>query len=114
MHPHEKTTSFSRNTRCTEPPRFTFSGLAMVSVPFFTKDGYSMALADILRIPWTPFFLCEKDVQDIESEVYRNSRYQLHVRRFKATKEGRPDLVHISLKRIDQDIFVPYDDLMHI
>ncbi|GHO61327.1 hypothetical protein KSC_002190 [Ktedonobacter sp. SOSP1-52] len=68
---------------------------------------------DLLSIPWTPFVQCEKDPRDPESEIYRNSRYQVHRRRFKAHDSG-PDLIHLSFRRLDRGTFLPYRDKMCI
>ncbi|GHO65541.1 hypothetical protein KSC_044330 [Ktedonobacter sp. SOSP1-52] len=68
---------------------------------------------DLLSITWTPFVRCEKDPRDPESEIYLNSRYQVHLRRLKAN-DGGPDLLHLSFRRLDREIFVPYRDKMRI
>ncbi|EFH85658.1 DUF7694 domain-containing protein [Ktedonobacter racemifer] len=68
---------------------------------------------DLLSIPWTPFIQCEQDPRDPESEIYLNSRYQVHLRRLKAN-DGGPDLIHLSFRRLDREIFVPYRDKMRI
>jgi hypothetical protein len=68
---------------------------------------------DLLAMPWTPFVSCGSDPHDPESTIYLNSRYQVHVRRMSA-HNGGPDLVHLSFKRLDQGIFVPYRDKMRI
>jgi hypothetical protein len=69
------------------------------------------ARRDVLALPWTPFVLCEPDPQTPEAEIYRNSRYQVHVRRYHAS-DGGPDLVHLSFKRLDQAPLIPYRDKM--
>jgi hypothetical protein len=77
------------------------------------KKRYKQEKLDLLKKRWTPFILCEPDPRDPESRIYRNSRYQVHVRRLKALNEG-PDLVHLSFKRLDREIFIPYRDKMRI
>lgn len=68
---------------------------------------------DILQRSWTPFILCEADPRGDEILIYRNSRYQVHVRRMHATN-GSPDLIHLSMKRLDQLPAIPYRDRMRI
>lgn len=68
---------------------------------------------DVLTLPWTPFFKCTPDSREPEVEIFKNSRYQVHVRRFEAQDNG-PDLIHLSIKRIDQKTFIPYRDKMRI
>ena len=68
---------------------------------------------DLLSPPWTPFVRCEKDPDDPDCDIYRNSRYQVHVRRLKA-HDGGPDLIHLSFRRLDRGIVVPYRDKMRI
>jgi hypothetical protein len=67
--------------------------------------------ADVLTHPWTPFVLDAGDPSGIQ--VYRNSRYQVHVRRYPA-RDGSAPLLHLSLKRLDQRPHVPYRELMRI
>ncbi|GHO62588.1 hypothetical protein KSC_014800 [Ktedonobacter sp. SOSP1-52] len=64
---------------------------------------------DLLSTPWTPFVWCEKDPRDPESEIYRNSRYQVHLRRLKAS-DGGPDLIYLSYRdkmRIKNELIGP-------
>lgn len=68
---------------------------------------------DFLHIPWTPFVLCPPDPGDLEYAIYRNSRYQVHMKRIRAL-DGAPDLIHLSFKRLDRQIFIPYRDKMRI
>ena len=68
---------------------------------------------DVLAKPWTPFVPCEADPRDPGSDIYRNSRYQVHVRR-QTAQNGGPDLVQLSFKRLDQKILIPYRDKMRI
>jgi hypothetical protein len=72
-----------------------------------------MAKEGVLANSWTPFVPCGPDPRDPGSNIYRNSRYQVHVRRQKA-QNGGPDLVHLSFKRLDQQISIPYRDKMRI
>lgn len=67
--------------------------------------------SDILQRPWTPFVLYEADPRGQNILIYRNSRYQVHVRRI-AAADGSPDLIHLSIKRHDQHPHVPYCDRM--
>jgi hypothetical protein len=68
---------------------------------------------DLLKIPWTSFYRCEPDSRDPESIIFKNSRYQVHIHRMKA-KNDAPDLLHLSFKRLDSGIFIPYRDKMRI
>ncbi|HEU5377135.1 MAG TPA: hypothetical protein VFV38_17020 [Ktedonobacteraceae bacterium] len=68
---------------------------------------------DGLELPWTPFVRCEPDPRGPHIQVYRNSCYQVHVRRYPAQDE-RPDLIHFSIKRLDQRPHVPYRERMRI
>jgi hypothetical protein len=70
--------------------------------------------SDLLKKPWTPFQMCLPDRRDPKSEIYLNSRYQVHLQRHPSEKEGMPDLVHLSYKRRDQYILVPYQDKLRI
>ena len=72
-----------------------------------TGDG------DVLQRPWTSFCRCEPDPRGPEIQIYRNSRYQVHVRRYLA-QDGGPALVHFSIKRLDQRPHIPYRDKMRI
>ncbi len=75
--------------------------------PLVSPDG-----SDLLKQPWTPFVPCLPDARDPESEISLNSRYQVH-RRLMANRHG-PDLIHLSFKRNDQRILVPYEDKLRI
>lgn len=77
------------------------------------KNRHQQERQDLLKKPWTPFIRCKPDPRDLESVIYRNSRYQVHLRRLKARDEG-PDLAHLSFKRVDSGIFIPYRDKMRI
>lgn len=78
------------------------------------RQKHSSALPpDILALPWTPFVLCEPDPRGSGIAVYRNSRYQVHMRRI-AAADGSPDLIHLSIKRHDQRPHVPYRERMRI
>jgi hypothetical protein len=68
---------------------------------------------DLLARPWTPFVQCAPDPRSPSAALYRNSRSQVHVRRYAAI-DGGPDLVHLSYKRHDQGIFIPYRDRMRL
>jgi hypothetical protein len=68
---------------------------------------------DLLKRSWTPFRLCPPDTRDPESDIYLNSRYQVHRRRI-TSPAGGPDLVHLSLKRVDRRILIPYEDKLRI
>jgi hypothetical protein len=78
-----------------------------------SKDSSAQDEQDLIKRPWTSFVRCEPDPLDPESDIYRNSRYQVHLRRFKA-QDGGPDLIHLSFKRLDRGIFIPYRDKMRI
>lgn len=70
--------------------------------------------SELLKRPWTPFTSCEPDRRDPESHIYLNSRYQVHVQRHPSHIQAGPDLVHLSFKRRDQGILVPYEDKLRI
>src|SRR6266536_2105810 len=74
----------------------------------------SVDRSDLFKRLWTPFVLCEPDVREPETDVYLNSRYQVHVQRQASQKNGGPDLVHLSFKRRDRYILVPYQDKLRI
>lgn len=80
---------------------------------YHSQDHRFPSASDILRRPWTPFVLCEPDSRGHDILIYRNSRYQAHVRRI-AAADGSPDLIHLSIKRHDQHPHVPYRDRMCI
>jgi hypothetical protein len=73
----------------------------------------SSAPLDILQRPWTPFVLCEPDPRGSDITIYRNSRYQVHIRRLRA-RDGSLGLIHLSIKRHDQRPHVPYRERMRI
>jgi hypothetical protein len=69
-----------------------------------------MNIQDVLTQPWTPFTLC---AADFFCRLYRNSRYQVYARRVEA-HAGWPVMTHLSYKRLDHGIFIPYRDKMRI
>src|SRR5882762_9371026 len=71
------------------------------------------ARQDLLKHPWTPLVLCEEDPQIPDAKIYKNSRYQVHLRRYHASNND-PDLIHLSFKRLDQGSLIPYRDKMLI
>jgi hypothetical protein len=68
---------------------------------------------DVLKQSWTPLVLCDPDPRIPDAQIYRNSRYQVHVRRYHAS-DGGPDLIHLSFKRLDQAPLIPYRDKMRM
>lgn len=57
------------------------------------------------------------DVLDDEtrnSEVWLNDKYQVTLRRFPSTKEGGPEMVHLSIKRIDKEVCKDWRDFQAI
>lgn len=66
--------------------------------------------ADVLLQPWTPF-LCEPDPRGNQILRYWNSRYLVHVRRYQHIPHP---LVHLSIKRHDQQPHIAYRELMRI
>lgn len=79
----------------------------------YPPERQSPLPSDILQRAWTPFVLCGADQRGDEILIYRNSRYQVHVRRIHA-KNDSPDLIHLSMKRLDQLPYIPYRDRMRI
>lgn len=73
----------------------------------------SANLPDVLQRPWTSFVCCEPGAREASIQIYRNSRYQVHVRRY-AAQDGGADLIHLSIKRLDQRPHVPYRERMRI
>jgi hypothetical protein len=69
---------------------------------------------DLLRKPWTPFRMRLPDRRTPNSDIYLNSRYQVHLERHSSEKEGMPDLVHLSFRRLDYQTLVPYEDKLRI
>ena len=67
----------------------------------------------VLQRPWTPLVLCAPDPRTPDARIYQNSRYQVHLRRYAAADDG-PDLVHLSIKRLDQAPLFPYRDKMRL
>jgi len=67
---------------------------------------------DVMQIPWTPFVLCE-DPRSPHILAVRNSRYRVVMRRAQALDTG-PDVIHISIKRLDQRSHIPYRECMRI
>jgi hypothetical protein len=67
-----------------------------------------------LEQAWTPFFRCHDDPRDLGAAIFKNSRYQVHIRRIVAKKQPAPDMVHVSLRRIDRGTLIPYRDIMRI
>lgn len=67
---------------------------------------------DILERAWTHFVECVPDARDPDSKIYKNSRYQVHIRRIKVAHY--PDMLHLSFKRLDKGTFIPYRDKMRI
>jgi hypothetical protein len=78
-----------------------------------SREHQSPRPSESLQCSWTPFVLCGADPRGDEILIYRNSRYQAHVRRIHATN-GSPDLIHLSMKRLDQRPAIPYRDRMRI
>lgn len=67
-----------------------------------------------LEQSWTPFYRCDPD-ENIDGEIFKNSRYQIVKRLYKATKdETAPDMIHLSLKRLDGGTYIPFRDLMRM
>ncbi len=80
-----------------------------------TAQGAFLSRADaypfVPQQPWTPFVLCEPDPRGEHIKLYRNSRYQVHVRRY-AARDGGADLIHFSVKRLDGWPYVIYRERM--
>lgn len=70
--------------------------------------------AELLNRSWTSFALCKPDVRRPDRSIYLNSRYQVHLQKHPAQEEGAPGLIHLSLKRRDRSILVPYQDKLRI
>jgi hypothetical protein len=68
---------------------------------------------DVMQQPWTPFVLCEQDLRSPHILTVRNSRYVVIMRRGEACDDG-PDLIHLSIKRLDQRPHIPYREFMRI
>jgi hypothetical protein len=61
-----------------------------------------------------PWYKCETDPRDPESEIYKNEYYQVHIRRYPDLQGRGPEMVHLSFKRIDQSTLISYRDKMKI
>jgi len=68
---------------------------------------------DLLTRPWTAVECCASDTRAADAEIWVNSRYQVHLRRYEARDAG-PPLVHLSFKRLDGRAHIPYRDKMRI
>src|SRR5258707_10114026 len=68
---------------------------------------------DVMQQPWTPFVLCEQDLRSPHILTVRNSRYVVIMRRGEACDDG-PDLIHLSIKRLDQRPHIPYREFKRI
>lgn len=70
-------------------------------------------IRDVMQQPWTPFVRCEPDERSPHILTVRNSRYMVLMRRSPAMDDG-PDIVHLSIKRLDQRPHIAYRELMRI
>ncbi|HEU5382295.1 MAG TPA: hypothetical protein VFV38_43325 [Ktedonobacteraceae bacterium] len=68
---------------------------------------------NVMQQPWTPFVHCEPDARSPHILTVRNSRYLVLLRRNRAMDDG-PDIIHLSIKRLDQRPHIGYRDLMRI
>jgi hypothetical protein len=69
---------------------------------------------DLLKKPWTSFRMRLPDRRTPNSDIYLNSRYQVHLERHASEKEGMPDLIHLSFRRLDYRTLVPFEDKLRI
>lgn len=49
-----------------------------------------------------------------ETQIWMNDQYQVSVRRMQSDTKGEPDLVHLSIKRIDRDPIRDWRDMQAI
>jgi hypothetical protein len=70
-------------------------------------------MPDVMQRPWTPFVRCEPDKRSPHILTVRNSRYLVLLRRNPAMDDG-PDMIHLSIKRLDQRPHIAYRELMRI
>ena len=70
-------------------------------------------IPDVMQQPWTPFLRCEPDRRSPDILTVRNSRYLVLLRRNPAMDDG-PDIIHLSIKRLDQRPHIGYRELMRI
>lgn len=65
-------------------------------------------------LPWTPFEEAHIDGVDTKNYlIFRNSRYQVWVRKIKA-REGWQEMIHLSIKRNDRQTIHDWRDLQRI
>lgn len=67
-----------------------------------------------LEVAWTPFQRCYDDPRDPGAAIWKNSRYQVHIHLIAATRGRAPDLIHLSLRRIDRGTLIPFRDIMRL
>jgi hypothetical protein len=77
------------------------------------KPSQGATSCEATQKPWTPFLPCEPDPRDPAIQIYRNSRYQVHLRRY-AARDGGTGLIHLSIKRLDGQPHIPYRERMRI
>lgn len=61
---------------------------------------------------WTPFYRCESPFEG--EEIWKNSRYQVHIRKIKPEKPEFDAMIHLSFKRLDQKPDISFRDKMRI
>ncbi|HEU5379012.1 MAG TPA: hypothetical protein VFV38_26615 [Ktedonobacteraceae bacterium] len=70
-------------------------------------------IRDVMQRPWTPFVRCEPDKRSPHILTVCNSRYLVLMRRNPPGDDG-PDVIHLSIKRLDQRPHIGYRGLMRI
>ena len=68
---------------------------------------------DVMQRSWTPFVRVEPDERSPQVLTVRNSRYLVLIRRY-AAMDGGANILHLSIKRLDQRPHIGYRELMRI
>jgi hypothetical protein len=78
------------------------------------KKTKQMPPQNSLQRGWTPFDLCQPDPRDPGATIYKNSRYQVHIRSIEGERQSSPAMIHVYLRRLDRGTDIPFRDLMRI
>lgn len=79
-----------------------------------SKKNKQLTQPNSLEVAWTTFQRCHNDPRDPGAVIWKNSRYQIHIRLIPAIRGSAADLIHLSLRRIDRGTSIPFRDLMRI
>lgn len=78
-----------------------------------SRSSSSGNTPDVMQQPWTPFVRCAPDPRSPHILTACNSRYLVLMRRNPPGDDG-PDIIHLSIKRLDQRPHIGYRELMRI